>query len=80
MKSLRPFKHSHFNFEKVLRAIEMEHNRDAANQCLQKAKQALKIGDIEKAKRMAEKSHRMFPRTETEKLLEVSQYVAVHSP
>jgi len=42
----------------------MESNREAAEQCLQKAMGALKQGDVEKAKRMTAKSLRLF---ETEK-------------
>ena len=42
----------------------MESNRDSAEQCLNKAYAALKQGDVEKAKRMTQKSIRLF---ETEK-------------
>lgn len=46
----------------------MESNRDAADQCYKKALLALKSGDVEKAKRLAQKSNRLF---ESEKSLQL---------
>jgi len=49
----------------------MESNRDAADQCYAKAVAALKVGDVDKAKRMAEKSIRLFETTRAAEFLEV---------
>merc|ERR1711953_1567487 len=49
---------------------EMESNRDAADQCYAKAVAALKVGDVDKAKRMAEKSIRLFETTRAAEFLE----------
>jgi len=49
---------------------EMESNRDAADQCYAKAVAALKVGDVDKAKRMAEKSIRLFETTRATEFLE----------
>ena len=47
----------------------MEANRDAARHCLNVATRALEEGDLEKARRFAEKSHEMFPTPASEKLV-----------
>lgn len=44
----------------------MDANKDGALECLSKAKQAMRCGDLEKAKRMAEKSIKLFPTKEAE--------------
>lgn len=44
----------------------MDANKDGALECLSKAKQAMDRGDVEKAKRMAEKSIKLFPTKEAE--------------
>lgn len=44
----------------------MDANKDGALQCLTKAKQAMQCGDVEKAKRMAEKSIKLFPTKQAE--------------
>jgi len=49
----------------------MESNRDAADQCYAKAVAALKVGDVDKAKRMAEKSIRLFETSRAAEFLEV---------
>ena len=49
----------------------MESNRDAAEQCLTKAFAALKQGDVEKAKRMTQKSIRLFETEKATTFLEV---------
>ena len=49
----------------------MESNRDAADQCYAKAVAALKVGDVDKAKRMAEKSLRLFETSRAADFLEV---------
>ena len=49
----------------------MESNRDAAEQCLTKAFAALKQGDVEKAKRMTQKSIRLFETEKATAFLEV---------
>ena len=50
----------------------MESNRDASEQCYNKALLALKAGDIEKARRMAEKSARLFDNNKAFELIEVN--------
>lgn len=49
----------------------MESNRDAADQCYAKAVAALKVGDVDKARRMAEKSIRLFETSRATEFLEV---------
>lgn len=51
----------------------MESNREAAEQCLQKAMGALKQGDVEKAKRMTAKSLRLFETEKAKIFLEVKR-------
>ena len=52
----------------------MESNREAAEQCLQKAMGALKQGDVEKAKRMTAKSLRLFETEKAKIFLEVNKH------
>merc|ERR1711970_272497 len=54
---------------------EMESNRDAADQCYAKAVAALKVGDVDKAKRMAEKSIRLFETTRATEFIEQLQTI-----
>ena len=49
----------------------MESNRDAAEQCFAKARAALKQGDVEKARRMTQKSIRLFETDQAAKFLKV---------
>ena len=42
----------------------MDANKDDALQCLSKAKKAALIGDLEKARRLTEKSNKLFPTEE----------------
>ena len=44
----------------------MDANKDVALECLDKAKHAMRRGDVEKARRMAEKSIKLFPTKEAE--------------
>ena len=45
---------------------EMDANKDGALECLTKARHAVHCGDVEKARRMAEKSIKLFPTKEAE--------------
>ena len=56
----------------------MESNRDAADQCYKKALLALKSGDVEKAKRLAQKSNRLFESEKSLQLIEVF-YIVEHT-
>ena len=56
----------------------MESNREAAEQCLQKAMGALKQGDVEKAKRMTAKSLRLFETEKAKIFLEVNKHFPEH--
>lgn len=47
----------------------MDANKDGALECLAKAKQAMRSGDLEKARRMTEKSIKLFPTKEAEGIL-----------
>ena len=42
----------------------MDANKDEALECLHKAKHAVKSGNVEKARRMTEKSIKLFPTKE----------------
>ena len=42
----------------------MDANKDVASECLIKARHAMRHGDLEKARRMAEKSIKLFPTKE----------------
>ena len=44
----------------------MDANKDVAFECLSKAKKAFGCGDLEKARRMTEKSIKLFPTKEAE--------------
>ena len=44
----------------------MDANKDVALECLAKAKHAMSDGDLEKARRMAKKSAKLFPTKEAE--------------
>jgi len=44
----------------------MDANKDVALECLSKAKRAVSCGDLEKARRMTEKSIKLFPTKEAE--------------
>ena len=48
----------------------MEANRDAAKQCLNVSTRAREDGDLDKARRFAEKSHTLFPTSASETFLE----------
>lgn len=51
----------------------MDANRDDAVRCLEKARAAYRSGDFEKARRLAQKSKRLFPTKKCEgKLTEVT--------
>ena len=65
-----------FIFNSII--LEMESNRDAADQCYAKAVAALKVGDVDKAKRMAEKSIRLFETTRAAEFLEVCNVTDRH--
>lgn len=44
----------------------MEANRDEAIKCLEKAREALREGDVEKSRRFANKSKHLFSMKETD--------------
>ena len=44
----------------------MEANREDALMCLRRAREALHSGDLEKAKKLANKSKNLFPTNDTE--------------
>ena len=45
---------------------EMDANKDGALECLTKAKHAMHCGNVEKARRMAERSIKLYPTKEAE--------------
>ena len=44
----------------------MDANKDVALECLAKAKSALRLGNLEKARRLTEKSIKLFPTKDAE--------------
>ena len=56
----------------------MDANKDVALECLDKAKHAMRHGDVEKARRMAEKSNKLFPTKEAEGIVVLNKAYHQH--
>lgn len=52
----------------------MDGNKDEANRCIEIGLTALRLGNVDKAKKMFEKAHRLFPSKRAEDLLEARNW------
>ena len=55
----------------------MEANREDALNCLRKSKEALRNGDVDKARRLASKSRRLYPTSECDGNNSIRKYLFI---